>query len=92
VTDAGPATYTAIDLHKPGPKTLDDADNGVVRIERRGTGDPPVEQAAPDGSSAATRNGQPQSLEDLVRDHDAAKVKSLTQDFLKGTPLGREQL
>jgi hypothetical protein len=38
------------------------------------------------------REGQPQSLEDLLRGYDAAKIKSLTRDFLDTPAVGKESL
>ena len=80
------ATYTATDLNKAGGKVLDDAGHSTVRIKRRGTSYLLMREETLDGLLAAARDGRPQSLEDLVRGYDAAKVKSLTRGFLTDTP------
>jgi hypothetical protein len=86
------ATYTATDLNKAGGKVLDDAGRGTVRIRRRGTSYVLMREDTLDGLLVAARDGRPQSLEDLVRDYDAGKVKSLTHGFLDDTPIGKERL
>jgi hypothetical protein len=86
------ATYTATDLNKAAGKVLDDAGHGTVRIKRRGTSYLLMREETLDGLLAAARDGRPQSLEDLVRGYDAAKVKSLTRGFLTDTPAGKERL
>lgn len=86
------ATYTATELNKSGGKVLDDASVGTVRIKRRGSSFVLMREDRLAVLLAAARDGRPQSLEDLLRDYDAAKVKSLTQPFLEDAPAGRERL
>jgi len=86
------ATYTATELNKMGGKVLDDAGHGTVRIKRRGTSYLLMRESTLDSLLNAARDGRPQSLEDLVRGYDAAKVKSLTGFFLNDAPAGKERL
>lgn len=84
------ATYTATDLNKSGGKVLDDAGSGAVRIRRRGTSYVLMREENLTKLLAAALEGTPQSLADLVRGYDAAKVKSLTRNFLDDPPSGKE--
>lgn len=86
------ATYTATDLNKAGGKVLDDAATGAVRIRRRGTSYVLMREEQFSRLLAGAREGRPQSLEDLLRDYDARKVKSLTRHFLEAPPVGKERL
>ena len=86
------ATYTATDLNKSGGKVLDDAGRGAVRIRRRGTSYVVMREETLDSLLAEARDGRPQSLEDLVRDYDSGKLKSLTRGFLDDPPVGKERL
>jgi len=86
------ATYTATDLNKAGGKVLDDAAIGAVRIRRRGTNYVLMREEHFSRLLAGAREGQPQSLEDLLRGYDAGKVKSLTRDFLDAPAVGKERI
>ena len=86
------ATYTATDLNKSGGKVLDDAATGTVRIRRRGNSYLLMREDHFTRLLAGAREGRPQSLEDLLRNYDAAKVKSLTREFLDAPPIGKEQI
>ncbi|MEJ0018605.1 MAG: hypothetical protein WDN25_19015 [Acetobacteraceae bacterium] len=86
------ATYTATDLNKSGGKVLDDAGDGAVRIKRRGTSYVLMREETLARMLEAAREGRPQSLQDLLRDYDAVKVKSLTREFLDDAPVGKERL
>jgi hypothetical protein len=86
------ATYTATDLNKSGGKVLDDAGNGAVRIRRRGTSYVLMREENLAKLLATAREGQPQSLEELLRGYDAGQVKSLTRGFLDDKPSGKERL
>jgi molybdopterin-guanine dinucleotide biosynthesis protein len=86
------ATYTATDLNKAGGRVLDDAGRGTVRIRRRGTNFVLLREEQFTRLLAAAHDGRPQSLEDLLRDYDPDKVKSLTRGFLDDAPAGKELL
>jgi hypothetical protein len=86
------ATYTATDLNKAGGKVLDNAAIGTVRIRRRGTNYVLMREEHFSRLLTGAREGQPQSLEDLLRGYDAAKIKSLTRDFLDTPAVGQESL
>ncbi len=86
------ATYTATDLNKAGGKVLDDAASGAVRIRRRGTSFVLMREEYFSRLLAGARDGRPQSLEDLVRDYDAGKIKTVTRAFLDAPATGKERL
>jgi hypothetical protein len=86
------AAYTATDLNKAGGKVLDHASQGAVEITRRSARFVLMREDHLARLLDAARTGRPQSLADLLRDYDVAKVKSLTRSFTDDKPAGRELL
>jgi hypothetical protein len=86
------AAYSATDLNKAGGKVLDHAGQGAVSITRRSTRFVLMREDHLEGLLEAVRTGHPQDLADLLRDYDAAKIKSLTRSFVDDAPAGTELL
>jgi hypothetical protein len=86
------ATYTATDLNKAGGKVLDDAGRGPVEITRRDTRYVLLRRETLDAMLRDAREDRPASLDDLLREYEPEKVKSLTRGFLDDAPAGRERL
>ena len=86
------ASYSATDLNKCGGQILDAATTGAVRISRRGQDFILMRSDQLTGLLEAARDGRPQSLDDLLRDYDAAKIRGLTAGFLEDAPAGKEHL
>jgi hypothetical protein len=86
------ASYTATDLNKAGGKVLDSAGRGLVTVTRRGVEYVVLRKAQLEQMLNDARQDRPQSLDDLLRDYDPGKVKSLASGFLDGPPIGKEVL
>ena len=82
--------FSATDLNKSGGKLLDTALSGAVRITRREQRFVLMREETLMGLLEEARDDRPKSLEDLLRDYDADKVKSLTRGFLDDAPAGKE--
>jgi len=91
-TPAYIAAYSATDLNKAGGKVLDHAGQGAVRITRRSARFVLMREDHLERMLEAARTGHPQDLAELLRDYDAAKIKSLTRSFLDNKPAGKELL
>lgn len=83
-------SFSATDLNKSGSKLLDKALEGPVRITRRQQRFVLMREEALLGVIAEAKDGRPRSLEDLLRDYDAGKIKKLTRNFLEDRPKGKE--
>ncbi len=73
------ASYSATDLNKSGGKLLDAASRGAVRITRRQQRFVLICEEALVDLLEEARDDRPRSLEDLLRDYDAKKIKKLTR-------------
>ena len=84
------ASYSATDLNKSGGKLLDAASRGAVRITRRQQRFVLIREEALVDLLEEARDDRPRSLEDLLRDYDAKKIKKLTRRFLDDAAKGEE--
>jgi hypothetical protein len=83
-------SFSATDLNKSGGKLLDSALEGPVRITRRDQRFVLIREDEFLGMIDEARDGRPKSLEDLLRDYDAEKIRKLTRPFLEDKPKGKE--
>ena len=87
------ARYSATDLNKVGGQILDTAASaGIVEISRRGQEFVLLLKSDLDGMLEDARENRPRTLDDLLRDYDADKIKKLTSGFLNDLPSGKESL
>jgi hypothetical protein len=84
------ASFSATELNKSGGKLLDSALQGAVQITRRDQRFVLLREDALVGLLEEARDDRPQSLEDLLRDYDAQKIKTLTRTFHDDPPVGKE--
>jgi hypothetical protein len=85
-------SFSATDLSKSAGKLLDAALNGAVRITRREQSFVLLREEALSELLRDAREDRPRSLEDLLRDYDAEKIKRLTRPFLDDTAAGKEPI
>lgn len=84
-------SYSTTDVNKGGSRVFDDAwQKGGVEITRRGQRFALIRQDYLDQLLEEARDGKPQSLNELLRDYDAKKVKSLTAGFSETPTVGKE--
>ena len=84
------ASFSATDLNKSGGKLLDAALKGAVRITRRDQSFVLMREDALAELIEDARDDRPKSLQDMLRDYDAEKIKRLTRGFLDDAPEGKE--
>jgi hypothetical protein len=84
------ARYSATDLSKSGGKLLDNALEGAVQISRREQSFVLIREDQLVHLLAEARDNRPGSLDDLLRDYDAEKIKGLAGGFLDDPPAGKE--
>jgi hypothetical protein len=86
-------TYSTTDVNKSGARVYDDAwVKGGVQITRRGQNFVLLRQDYLTRLIEEARDNRPKSLDDLLRDYDADKVKTLTAVFTDEPPTGQEVL
>jgi hypothetical protein len=85
------ARFSAADLRKSAGKLLDAALEGPIQITRRGENFVLLSEQALLALLQGAGKGRPESLEDLLRDYDAEKIKRLTYPFLNHRPSGKEK-
>jgi hypothetical protein len=93
MADATPyvtASFSATALNKSGGKLLDAALRGAVRITRRDQRFVLLREDALAELIEEARDDRPRSLQDMLRDYDAEKIKKLTRGFLDDAPKGKE--
>ena len=84
-------SYSTTAVNKSGSRVFDDAwVKGGVRITRRGQLFVLLRQDYLDRLIEEARDDRPNSLDDLLRDYDAAKIRTLTADFADDDAQGRE--
>ena len=84
-------TYSTTDVNKVGARVYDDAwSKGGVQITRRGQRFVLLRQDYLTKLIEDAHDDRPRSLDDLLRDYDADKVKKLTAGFTDEPPAGRE--
>lgn len=84
-------SYSTTEINKSGSRVYDDAwVKGGVEITRRGQRFVLLRQDYLNRLIEEAREGRPQSLDDLLRDYDADKVRKLTGDFAAEPPAGKE--
>jgi hypothetical protein len=84
--------YSATALNKSGGKLLDKALEGAVQITRREQRFVLIREEQLAQLIDEAGGDRPQSLDDLLRDYDAAKIKKLTRGYLDDPPKGKEML
>jgi hypothetical protein len=82
------AVYSATDLRDASGKVLDHAAHGPVMIVRRSARFVLMREDRLERLLATARTDPPQDLADLLRNYDAAKIRSLTQWFVNDAPAG----
>jgi hypothetical protein len=84
-------SYSTTEINKSSSRVYDDAwVKGGVEITRRGQRFVLLRQDYLNRLIEAARDGRPQSLDDLLRDYDADKIRTLTGDFEAEPPAGKE--
>ena len=84
-------SYSTTQLNKSGAQVYDDAwAKGGVKITRRGQTFVLLRQDYLSTLIHEARDDRPKSLDDLLHDYDADKIKSLTTDFTNAPPTGSE--
>jgi hypothetical protein len=84
-------TYSTTDVNKAGARVYDDAwVKGGVQITRRGQRFVLLRQDYLTKLIEDAHDDRPKSLDDLLRDYDADKVKKLTAVFTDEPPAGKE--
>ncbi|MDK9721049.1 MAG: hypothetical protein OEL53_07675 [Rhodospirillales bacterium] len=87
------ASYSTTEINKSGAQVFDEAwARGGVEIRRRQQRFALVRQDVLERMIAEAGDQRPRSLDDLLRDYDADKIKGLTGDFLTAPPRGKERL
>jgi hypothetical protein len=86
------ARFSATELNKSGGKALDKALDGAVQITRRDQHFVLIREEALAALLEEARDTRPQTLDDLLRDYDAEKLKGLTRGFLEHPPAGKEPI
>ncbi len=84
-------SYSTTEINKSGSRVYDDAwVKGGVEITRRGQRFVLLRQDYLNRLIEEAREDRPQSLDDLLRDYDADKIRTLTGDFAAEPPTGKE--
>lgn len=87
------ASYSTTEINKSGAEVFDEAwARGGVEIRRRQQRFALVRQDVLERMIAEAGDHRPRSLDDLLRDYDACKVKDLTDAFLNAPAKGRERI
>jgi hypothetical protein len=86
------ASYSTTDLNKTGGKLLDSALRGAVRITRREQRFVLMREDALAELLDEARGDWPKTLEDLLRDCDIQKLRTLTEGFRDDAPAGTERI
>ena len=87
------SSYSTTEINKSGAKVYDDAwASGSVEITRRGQKFVLLRQDVLQRLIAEAASHRPQTLDDLLRDYDAGKIKALTRAFLDAPPQGKERI
>jgi hypothetical protein len=86
------AHFSATELNKSGGKALDTALDGAVQITRREQRFVLIREEALAALIEEEREARPQTLEDLLQDYDAEKIKSLARGFMDHAPAGKERI
>lgn len=85
------ASFSTTEINKSGAKVYDEAwVRGGVEITRRGQKFALLRQDVLEDMLSAASDRRPQSLEDLLRDYDADKIRKLSGVFLTAPPRGKE--
>jgi len=84
-------SYSTTDVNKGGARIYDAAwQKGGVEITRRGQRFVLMRRDYLAKLLDEARDGRPKSLDDLLRDYDAPKIKTLTGNFLADPATGKE--
>ena len=87
------SSYTTTDVNKAGSRVYDDAwQKGGVEITRRGQRFVLLRRDYLAKLMEEAGDGRPKSLDDLLRDYDADKIKTLAAGFLDDHPAGKEMI
>jgi len=83
--------YSTTDVNKSGARVYDDAwVKGGVQITRRGQNFVLLRQDYLETLIQEAQENRPKSLNDLLHDYDADKIKTLTTQFMNASPTGNE--
>lgn len=86
-------SYTPSDVNKAGSRVYDDAwQKGGVEITRRSQRFVLLRRDYLVKLIEEARDDRPKSLDDLLHDYDAAKIKTLAASFLDDAPTGKEMI
>lgn len=85
------ASYTTTDVNKSGSRVYDDAwQKGGVEITRRGQRFVLLRRDYLAKLIEEARDDRPKTLDDLLRDYDADKIRTLTEEFDVSPSAGKE--
>ena len=84
-------SYSTTDVNKAGARVYDDAwVKGGVEITRRGQRFVLLRQDYLTKLIEDAHDDRPNTLDDLLHDYDAGKIRTLTVDFSTGPAVGKE--
>ncbi len=84
-------SYSTTDINKAGARVYDDAwVKGGVEITRRGQRFVLLRQDYLTKLIEDAHDDRPKTLDDLLQDYDAGKIRTLTVDFSSGPTVGKE--